>query len=95
MTHALETATFRAEVTPAFLAARDDAMTALAHECEGFVSSRLLRRDDGTLVDEVVWSSREAAEGAAAQAPSIPQATAYFAHLTEVVSMEHSEIVVP
>ena len=95
MTHALEIATFRAEVTPAFLDAREGALSALARECEGFVSSRLLRRDDGTLADEVVWSSREAAERAAAQAPSMPQAAAYFAHITEVVSMEHAEIVVP
>lgn len=69
-------------------------MAACARECEGFVSSRLLRRDDGTLADEVVWTSREAAQMAAAQVESIPQAARYFAHMNQMVSMEHAEIVV-
>ena len=90
--HTLEIATFRADATPEFITTRQAAMEAIARTCEGFVSSRLLVRDDGALVDEVVWTSRAAAEAAAAQAPTIPEAAAYFGHITEVVSMEHATI---
>jgi hypothetical protein len=94
-TYALEIATFRAEPTPEFLAARATAMDTIARVCEGFVSSRLLSRDDGALVDEVVWATREAAEAGAEQVQTIPEAGAYFGHITEVVSMEHATILVP
>jgi hypothetical protein len=40
-----------------------------------------------------VWASRQAAQAAAATAPSIPEAAAYFGHVTEVVSMEHAAII--
>lgn len=89
---ALETATFRAEITDDMLTARQEAMRAIARELEGFVSSRLIRKDDGTLADEVVWSSRESALNAAANALHIPEAVTYFSHLSEIISMEHAEI---
>jgi hypothetical protein len=92
-THTLEIATFNAEITPQFLTAREAAMSALAREFEGFVSSRLIKRADGSLADELVWTSRADAEAAVQRAPSIPDAAAYLGQINEFVSMEYAEII--
>lgn len=88
----LEIARFRADPTEEFLAVRAEAMAALAARFAGFVSSRLIRNADGSLADEIVWTSREHAHAAAENAPSIPECGRYFGLITEVISMEHAEI---
>lgn len=93
MEQTLEIATFRAEITPEFLACRDAAMDAIAREFDGFISERLVQHDDGSLSDLIVWSSRSLAKDAAAKASSLPEAAAYFAMFTASISMEHAEIV--
>lgn len=72
---------------------RETAVEALRRECPGLVSAQLARLDDRTWLDLFVWTSREAAEAAAARAPEIPEAAAYFATLAEVLTMEHADLV--
>ena len=93
MTHTLEIATFRATLSPAFLATRETAMSTLAAHYEGFLSSRLIVRDDGTASDQVVWASRAEAERAGAEAAGFAEVAAYFSQIDEVLSMEHADIV--
>lgn len=89
---ALEIARFRADLTEEFFTARAGAMGALAAGCPGFVSSRLVRNADGSLTDEIVWTSREHAQAAAENAPSVPECRRYFGLIAEVISMDHAEI---
>ncbi|WP_203337348.1 hypothetical protein [Nocardioides limicola] len=89
----LEIAKFKAEVTAEFIAARTQAMAAVARTYPGFLSSRLVRFDGDVLADEVVWASMEEAGAAAEGLPQMPEAAAYLALITEFVSMEHAEIV--
>lgn len=53
------------------------------------LEARLLHMDDGTWLDIVRWSSREAAERAAAAMSHIPEAAAMAELLEELVSFEH------
>lgn len=92
--HVLEIARFRADLTDEFLASRDAAMAAIANAFTGLVSQRLIKLDDGSLADELVWTSRDEALAAANAAPEIPAAAAYFGLIDEFVSMDHAEIVV-
>lgn len=41
----------------------------------------------------IVWESREQALAAAEDAPSIPEAAAWFSHIAEVIGMEHADVV--
>lgn len=69
------------------------AVEAIERHCPGFVSAQLARLDERTWIDLVVWTNRQAATAAAARAPEIPEAAAYFATLQEVVAMEHADLV--
>ncbi len=51
--------------------------------------ARLVRLDDGSWLDLVEWSSREAAERAAASMSEIPEAAAMAELIQEIVSFEH------
>ncbi len=51
--------------------------------------AHLLQLDDGSWLDLVRWSSREAAERAAASMAEIPEAAAMAELLDEIVSFEH------
>lgn len=72
---------------------RKVALEALRGEFPGLVSEQLVRLDEQTWMDLIVWDTRETADTVAERAPQIPEAAAYFAALDEVVSMEHAEIV--
>ncbi|MDQ3640619.1 MAG: hypothetical protein M3450_03840 [Actinomycetota bacterium] len=53
------------------------------------IDARLVRLDDGSWLDLVEWSSREAAERAAASMSEIPEAAAMAELIQEIVSFEH------
>ena len=53
------------------------------------LDARLVQLDDGSWLDLVQWSSREAAERAAAAMPEIPEAAAMMELIDEIVSFEH------
>jgi hypothetical protein len=53
------------------------------------LDARLVQLDDGSWLDLVQWSSREAAERAAASMGEIPEAAAMAELLDEIVSFEH------
>lgn len=58
----------------------------------GLIHADLARIDERTWIDVWKWQSRDEAEAAAAQAPSVPEAADMFALIQDVVSMEHAEI---
>jgi hypothetical protein len=53
------------------------------------LDARLVQLDDGSWLDLVQWTSREAAERAAASMAEIPEAAAMGELLDEIVSFEH------
>lgn len=77
----------------AMLAARPAMLDALRERFPGFRSLRLVRLDERTWLDVVVWASRADADDAAAKVGDVPECRAAFAFIKEVVSMEHAEIV--
>jgi hypothetical protein len=77
----------------AMLAARPAMLTALRERFAGFESLRLVRLDERTWLDVVVWSSRAQADEAAATVGDVPECRAAFAHIKEVVAVEHAEVV--
>lgn len=93
MTQTLELARFtvKPEAEATILATRRRAIEALRRECEGFVSGSFVRIDSEWL-DVIVWANRENAETAAAKAPTIPGCADYFAAVSELIAMEHGQI---
>jgi quinol monooxygenase YgiN len=89
----LELARFKVdpESQKAFLAAQP-AMVEAVMELDGLDSISLVKLDDGTWLDVVIWSSRDAAESAPQLAASLPPAREWLSHITEDVSMEHGTI---
>lgn len=61
---------------------RKVALEALHGGFPGLVSEQLVRLDERTWMDLIVWDTRETADTAAERAPQIPEAAAYFAALT-------------
>ena len=53
------------------------------------IDARLIRLDDGSWLDLVAWSSREAAERADASMSEIPETAAMAELIEEIVSFEH------
>ena len=74
---------------PAVLDERPEMIAALRREFPGLVSSWLTRRDDGSWLDVILWQSREDAEHAAAHAADVPEAAAWFSHISESCGIEH------
>jgi heme-degrading monooxygenase HmoA len=74
-----------------FLATRHEAMDAL-RSFPGFVSAHLAQIDEVRWIDVVLWRSRAEALAAAEAAPNLPILARHFAHINEIVSMEHAEI---
>ena len=62
------------------------AMTARFPE---LLDARLVKLDDGTWMDVVRWSSRDAAERAAAAAGDEPEARAMMELIEEILSFDH------
>jgi hypothetical protein len=53
------------------------------------LDARLIKMDDGSWMDVVRWSSRDAAEKAAAAMSEIPEAQAMMRLIEEIVAFEH------
>ncbi|MBB4742619.1 hypothetical protein BJY16_006078 [Actinoplanes octamycinicus] len=95
MMKAMELARFTVDPqdVEAMLAARPAMVTALRERFSGFESLRLVRLDERTWLDVVIWASRAQADEAAATVGDMPECRAAFAYIKEVVSMEHAEVV--
>lgn len=68
---------------------RPQMIAAVRERYPELINARLVRLDDGSWLDLVEWSSREAAERAAASMPEIPEAAAMADLIDEIVSFEH------
>ena len=92
---ALELARFTVEPdrVPAMLAARPAMVAELREHCPGFRRVYLTRLDERTWLDVVEWESRQAAEAAMATVPDLPGCRAVFGHISQVVAMEHADVV--
>lgn len=68
------------------------AVEAIRASCPGLIEARLVRLDVDTFLDAWLWTSRDAAEAAAAAAPGIPEAAAMFSLIVEAPTMEHGVV---
>jgi hypothetical protein len=75
-----------------FLARRADLITAIRADHPGLVEARLIRLEDGTLVDTWRWRSADEMRVALEAAPSFPEAGAAMS-LTRNASADDGEIV--
>jgi len=86
----------RFKVDPAseqdFLAARPAMVKAVTEHVPGLESIALVRLADGTWLDVVTWSSREAAERGAALATALHDARIWLDHIDEDLSMDLGEV---
>jgi hypothetical protein len=64
-------------------------IAALRHAFPGLLSSWLTRRDDGSWLDVILWRSREEAEYSATHVTEVPEAVAWFGHISESGGTEH------
>jgi hypothetical protein len=77
----------------ALIAERAEMVRALRRAFPAARSAWLTRQDDGTWLDIVLWSSREAAEEAARRVDELPEARAWFRHIAESHGLRHVEVV--
>jgi hypothetical protein len=92
---AIEIVSFRIDPTNegAMLAARPVAIAAIAAACEGLLGSELYRGEaPGEWIDVVRWRSLDEAKAAAAVAPTVPAAAAYFGCITSPPHMLHGTL---
>ena len=75
-----------------FLARRAELITAIRADHPGLVEARLIRLEDGTLIDTWRWRSAEEMQAAFEAAPSFPEVRAAMS-LTRNASAENGEIV--
>jgi heme-degrading monooxygenase HmoA len=76
-----------------FLAARPAMVAAVLERVPGLRDISLIRLDDGTWVDLVIWSSRDAADQGAKIAASLPEARRWLGHVSQDVSMDLGEVI--
>ncbi|MFI6576549.1 hypothetical protein ACIBFB_12155 [Nocardiopsis sp. NPDC050513] len=89
----LEFVRFETKDAEALTAGRDQLVDRLRERYgDGFVGARLVRFDDGSIGDLILWGSRETAERAAGEMPSDEAAAAFFGQITEVREMSHAEV---
>jgi hypothetical protein len=77
----------------AFLAARPAMVEAVTRHVPGLESISLVRLADGSWLDVVTWTSREAAERGATLAAALHDAKVWLDHIDEDLSMDLGEIV--
>ena len=76
-----------------FLAARPAMVQAVTQQVRGLESISLVKLGDGSWVDVVTWSSREAAERGATVAAALHEAKVWLDHIDEDLSMDLGEVV--
>lgn len=77
----------------ALLAERPAMVRALQEAFPGMVAAWLTRQDDGSWLDIVLWRSRDEAEEAAERVDEVPEAHAWFRHISESHGLRHTEVV--
>jgi hypothetical protein len=85
----------RTDVEDEMLALRPTMIDAVRSRCPGMLDAQLVHLDDGTWLDIVTWSSREAAQRATEQFGSIPEAVAMSRLVDEVLSFRHGTAAEP
>jgi hypothetical protein len=66
-------------------------VAAVLERVPGLRDISLIRLDDGTWVDLVTWSSRDAADQGAKIAATLPEARRWLEHVSQDVSMDLGE----
>src|ERR671924_1152333 len=94
MTPAFEFATFtvRDADEAALLAERPAMIAALRDAFPGLLAAWLTRRDDGSWLDVILWSTRAEAEAAAEHVADVPEAKAWFRHIAQSHGVQHVDI---
>lgn len=95
MTLTLELAHFsvREGEEDALLAERPAMVRALQAAFPGALAAWLTKHDDGTWLDIVLWRSRDEALDAAAGVDAVPEAHAWFRHISETHGLRHVDVV--
>ncbi len=94
MTLTFELAHFhtREEDEAALLAERPEMIRALQRAFPGALAAWLTKRDDGSWLDVILWRSREEAEDAARRIESVPEAKAWFRHISHSEGVRHVDV---
>ncbi len=79
----------RAGAEEEMLRLRPRMIAAVRERFPELLDARLVQLDDGSWLDLVQWSSRQAADQAAAAFADIPEAAAMSAFVDEIISFEH------
>jgi hypothetical protein len=77
----------------ALLAERAEMIEALKRRFPAALAAWLTRQDDGSWLDVILWRSREEAEEAARKIHEVPEASAWFRHISESHGIRHVEVV--
>ena len=77
----------------ALIAERAEMLGALRRAFPAARAAWLTKQDDGSWLDVILWSSREAAEEAARRIDELPEALAWFRHIAESHGVRHVDIV--
>jgi hypothetical protein len=77
---------------PALLAARPDMILALQRAFPAALAAWLVKQDDGTWLDVILWRSREEAENAARRIDTVPEAAAWFRHISQSMGVRHADV---
>ena len=94
MTMALEYVRTRVEDFDTFAAQRDAFVAALRQRYgTDFLGAYLGRCDDGTVIDVVLWASREIADRVEQDLADDVVAQRFFSHVREVHEIRHAEVV--
>ena len=76
----------------AFVAERPEMLAAMRSRFTGLEHALLARRDDGSWLDVIVWTSRPEAQAAADGIGTVPEAVRWASHIVTVERMEHAEV---
>jgi hypothetical protein len=77
----------------ALIAERAEMLRALRRAFPAARAAWLTKQDDGSWLDVILWSSREAAEEAARRIDELPEARAWFRHINESHGVRHIDVV--
>ena len=90
-----ELASFRVapESEAALVEERPAMIAALRRAFPGALGAWLTKQDDGSWLDIILWASHEEAEDAAHRINDVPEATAWFRHITDSQGLRHVKVV--
>jgi hypothetical protein len=75
------------------IAERAEMLRALRRAFPAARAAWLTKQDDGSWLEVILWSSREAAEEAARRIDELPEARAWFQHIGESHGLRHVDVV--